>query len=153
MKKITVWILVFCIVLALLPGLGAKASAVTVQQEVIYLEDGSRIIVTVEELGTRASNTKTGSKSYMYQNASGDNLWKATVTGTFTYTGISATCTAASSSVTIYNDAWYTVSKAAWRSINSAVGEFTMGHKILGVTIEEVDHTLKLTCDKNGNLS
>ena len=34
-----------------------------------------------------------------------------------------------------------------------AVGELTMGRKFLGITVEKVPVSMRITCDANGNLS
>ena len=120
---------------------------------VIYLEDGSYITVELVVMDTRATNTKTGSKIYRYKDSDGVELWSATLTGTFSYTGSSATCTASSVSVSIINDKWYTVSKSATKSGASATGEVTMGRKLLGITIDKETVSMRLTCSASGTLS
>ena len=123
------------------------------ETKVTYFEDGSYLVETIEESRTRASGTKTGTKTQTYYGSDGESAWKAVLTGTFTYTGSSATCTASSVSVTIYDTSWYTISKSASRSGNTASATVTMGCKLLGVTIDKVTTTPTLTCDKDGNLS
>lgn len=121
--------------------------------EVIYFEDGSYITITLTETGSRASGTKTGSKTYNYADENGNVAWKAVLTGTFTYTGSSATCTASSCNVTIYDSAWYVVSKTASKSGNTAKASIVMGKKLLGITIEKKSAELSLSCSANGTLS
>lgn len=125
----------------------------TQADDIIYLEDGSYITIELTWTETRASNTKTGSKTHRYYNSNGVEEWKAVLRGTFTYTGNSATCTAASCDVTITNTNWYVVSKSAAKSGNAAVGELTMGRKFLGITIDKEPISIRITCDANGNLS
>ena len=120
---------------------------------VIYLDDGSYIVVTVVESGLRSSGTRSGQATYDYYDSDGVCGWTAALTGTFTYTGSSATCTASDCNVTIYDSAWYTVSKSVSKSGNSATADLTMGKKLLGVTITKVPLELILSCDANGNLS
>lgn len=121
--------------------------------EVIYFEDGSYITITLTETGSRASGTKTGSKTYNYADENGNVAWKAVLTGTFTYTGSSATCTASSCNVTISNSAWYVVSKTATKSGNKALSDLTMGRKLLGITISKKSVSMQLACSANGTLS
>ena len=90
---------------------------------------------------------------YVYKDNSGNEQWRAVLTGRFTYDGNTATCTSSSCSVTVVNDAWYVVSKSTSKSGNSALGDLTMGRKFLGITIEKKTINMKLTCDKNGTLS
>lgn len=135
--------------------LGLTASAAEMEQEttITYFEDGSYLVETIEIIQSRASGTKTGSKSKTYYGDDGTSNWKATLTGTFTYTGTSATCTASSVSVTVYDSDWYTVSKSASKSGNTATASVTMGEKLLGVTVNKMSTSSTLSCDKDGNLS
>ena len=55
--------------------------------------------------------------------------------------------------MTITNTNWYIVSKSATKSGNAAVGELTMGRKFLGIIVEKVPVSMRITCDANGNLS
>ena len=55
--------------------------------------------------------------------------------------------------VTIYDSSWYTVSKSASKSGNTATGSVIMGDTANGVTVKRVPVSLTLTCDANGNLS
>ena len=121
--------------------------------DVIYYEDGSYATVEIIETTARVSGSKTANKPYTYYNSNGQIQWKAVLTGTFSYTGSSATCTAASMSVTIYDSSWYTISKSATKSGNSATGSATIGEKVLGVTVAKFPVSLTLSCDANGNLS
>lgn len=149
MKKIISWCLVVLIVFSLLP-LSVFASTV---EDVVYFEDGSYIEVQLEQKEARASGSKTGNKTYTYKASDGTAQWKAVLTGTFTYTGSSSTCTASSCSVTIYKTDWYTISKSASKSGNKATGTATMGRKSLGVTVDKKTANMSLSCDANGNLS
>ena len=105
------------------------------------------------ESASRSSGTKSGRATYNYYDSNGARGWTAVLNGTFTYTGSSATCTASNCNITIYDSAWYTVSKSASKSGNSATAAVTMGKKLLGVTVTRVPVDLILTCDANGNLS
>ena len=120
---------------------------------VTYFDDGSYLVETLEVSHSRASGTKTGTKTQAYYDASGNTDWKAVLSGTFSYTGSSATCTASSVSVTVYDSDWYTVSKSASKSGATASASVTMGYKVLGVTTKKTSATPTLTCDANGNLS
>lgn len=122
-------------------------------ETMIYLENGDYITVTLSESSTRATNTKSGSKTYTYYSSSGTTEWKAVLTGTFTYTGSSATCTASNCNVTLYNSAWYVVSKTASKSGNKATADVTIGQKWLGITVNKESVSILLTCSANGTLS
>lgn len=122
------------------------------QSEVIYFEDGSYLTVQLSELDTRASGSKSGKRTYTYHTNDGVSQWDAVLYGTFSYTGSSSTCTDSSCSVTIYKSDWYTISKSAGKSGNTATASVTMGRRLLGVTVDKVPISLELSCDANGNL-
>ena len=150
-KRIVSALLVFFLVLTLIPS--TFAAETINNTDIIYFEDGSYLTFTIEEIATRASGTKSGTKICSYTDSNGMVNWEAVLTGTFTYTGTTAACTASSCSITIYDDAWYTVSKSATRSGNTANAAITMGRKVLGITVAKKDYQWSLSCDKNGNLS
>lgn len=129
------------------------ATEVTVSEEIITLKDGSYIEITLTEIGSRASGTTTGQKSYNYKSSNGTFLWQAVLSGSFTYNGTSATCTSASCTVTTYDDSWYEDSNTTTRSGNKATTELTMGHTFLFITISKDSCTITLSCDKDGKLS
>lgn len=129
------------------------ASNQSTEERIVYFEDGSYITVTLSEVQTRASGTKSGNKTYRYYNSNDVEVWRAVLSGTFTYTGSSATCTASSCNITISNTAWYVVSKTATKSSNTAKASVIMGRKLLGVTIEKKSAELSLSCSANGTLS
>lgn len=134
--------------------LSLPANAASTEEIIVtYFEDGSYMTETIIVSNARASGTKTASKVKNYYDGSGNLDWKATLTGTYTYTGSSSTCTSSSINVTIYDSAWYTISKSATKSGNTAYATVTMGQKMLGVTVSEVPASISLKCDANGNLS
>ena len=150
MKRIVNVIIVFCLLLA--------ANLVTVQasessSETVYFEDGSYMTTEVFYVQGRASEQVSGRKQRAYYGDDGTLLWKAVLSGTFRYTGTTATCTYSACDVTIYDSAWYTVSKSPAMLGNKASCELTMGRKVLGVTVSRVPVSMVLTCDANGNLS
>lgn len=149
MKRIACLILVSVLMIAMLPVSVFAAE----NSEITYFEDGSYIVVTISENYSRSTVSKNGSKSYVYHNSTGTSCWKATLNGTFTYTGSSSTCTASSCSVTVYESDWSTSSKSATKSGNTAKASVTMVRKALGVTVDTKSASISLTCDTNGNLS
>lgn len=150
MKRILSCILVSVLLLCMIPVCG---NAMENQMETIYFEDGSYMTVEVITKSTRASGSVSGSKPYTYYDSNGSAQWKATLSGSFTYNGSSATCTSSSVDVTIYNSSWYESSKSASKSGNTASASVTMGKKMAGVTVMTKTASLSLSCDKNGNLS
>lgn len=150
MKRVFSFILASVLLLCMIP---VRGNAMENQMEIIYFEDGSYMTVEIITKGTRASGSVSGSKPYTYYDSDGVAQWKATLTGSFTYNGSSATCTSSSVDVTIYNSTWYVSSKSAGKSGNTATASVTMGKKMLGVTVTTKSASISLTCDKNGNLS
>ena len=146
---------VFAIVLFAMSILQVSASGIYGNEEadVIYLDNGDYIAITIEEYDCRSTQTKSGNKKYSYTDSSGSVLWVITLNGTFTYTGTSATCTSSSVNVTINDSNWYTVSKTAGKTGNTAIADVTMGKKLLGITISKKDYHLTLTCSASGTLS
>lgn len=155
MKHRTLSVLLVCILLiSILPSrVFATEPSCIINGNVILFDDGSYIERSTSELSTRTTNTKSGKATYNYRNSEGTLLWQAVLSGTFTYTGTTSTCTGASCSVTIYDSNWYQVSKSTSYSGNTATAQLTMGQKVLGVTISKPSYTLTLSCDANGNLS
>ena len=120
---------------------------------VTYYEDGSYTIECIYEMQSRSPGTKTGVKEKTHYSSSGQACWKLVVNGTFTYANGVPICRSSTCSVTIYDSAWYTISKSASKNGASAIAYVTMGQNVLGVTVKEVSTTVTLTCDGNGNLS
>ncbi|MBO5290709.1 MAG: hypothetical protein J6K64_06385 [Clostridia bacterium] len=122
--------------------------------ETIYFEDGSYIVITLEETTySRATNTKSGSKTYTYTNSDNEKQWSVTLNGTFTYTGSTATCTNATISKVIYDDAWKFTSATTSKSGNKATGNITAKKYFLGIAIKTVNDSITLTCSATGTLS
>ena len=127
---------------------------------VIYLDNGDYIetsIVTIPSLNNEASilatNTKTGTKTSTYKNSSGEALWSVSVTGTFTYTGQSSTCTSVSGTSKSYSSAWKVSATTNSKSGNTATAKATGTHYILGVAVNTYALSVTLTCSSTGVLS
>lgn len=153
MKKFCCFV-TFVLLLALFVPANVQAAEATKQaEEVIYLDNGYYITVELTEIESRATNTKSGSKTYICRDSSGSEEWRIVLSGTFTYTGSSSTCTDSRCVVTVTDTDWYLISKSAGKSGSSATATVTMGRKFMGVQLEEETTNLTLTCDKNGKLS
>lgn len=131
----------------------AEIVPVDKEAEILALADGGYIAITREEYIALAANTKSGSATYTRNSNSGSTLWIATLTGTFTYNGVTSTCTDADLVISISDNSYYTVSQSVNKSGNTATASFTIGYKVLGVTYKTESYTITLSCDKNGNLS
>lgn len=128
------------------------AFAMEYEQKTIYYADGSYMTVEITENHARSSESLTASKKYTYYNDNDVSQWKAVLTGSFSYTGSSATCTSSSVDMTIYNSEWYVSYKTAGKSGNKATASVTMKKTSDKIT-STVPVNLTLTCDANGNLS
>ncbi len=153
MKRILCTALSLLMLICLIPYPALAAEMTTADENTVYFDDGSYMVTVIEEVRTRASNTVTQTKSRTYYNSDDVAEWKITLTGTFTYNGTTSSCTSASCNVDVYASNWYTVSKSASKSGNTASCTVTMGKTFLGITISKPVHTLTLTCDKDGNFS
>ena len=111
------------------------------------------MVITIEKIPSRSIYSQSGKKTIVKKEQDGTLNWKAELTGTFIYTGTSATCTQSTISVTVYADNWYEVSKTAGKSGASATGSVTMGRKVLGVTVAKETFDMTLTCSPTGTLS
>lgn len=130
-------------------AIAANPKETLVKQYTETYSDGSYAIVSVyqNESLTR-SGTVSGRKDYNYYDAG--LAWTFTVYGTFTYTGSSATCQAASCTYSISNNAWYCVSTNARPSGNAAIASGTMRR---GSDGNEIHPSVTLYCSPNGSLS
>lgn len=124
MKRIFSFIMVVAMLICVIP---VQSKASEKKLKTIYFEDGSYMTVEVITRGMRASGSVSGSKPYTYYGKKGNAQWKATLSGSFTYTGSSATCIFSSVDVTVYDSSWYTISKSASRSGGKATASVTMG--------------------------
>lgn len=149
MKKLIVFVLCAALIVPLLPVMGYAAEE---EQEIVRFADGGYLLIELSANASRATEQVTGSKKYTYYDSNNTSQWRATLTGTFTYTGSSATCTASSVDVAIYNSAWYVSYKTAGKSGNKATASVTMKKTSDNVT-SSVPVNLSLSCDANGNLS
>jgi len=130
MKKLIVIALSFAI-LCVFPVSAHAASANTRISETTVFEDGSYIITTISkepstlETATLLASGKTGTKTIEYYSAGNTLEWIFSVTGTFTYDGVTATAIAASASHNIYVSGWTCTNKSAWYSGNKAYASAT----------------------------
>ncbi len=163
MKKVVSFVLTLCLAFSALSiGAFATDSAEDMQlvsSRTVYLEDGSYNEILIYEQAyeaspmARATYTKTGSAQLVHKNSAGKKLWLVQVNGTFTYNGSTATCTAASTSYTIYDDAWRVTSASASKSGATAKGNFTVKKYVIGIAVSTENPVVTLTCSPSGVLS
>ena len=162
MKKLICYLLATVCVLSIFP-LSAWASerevceqpdtGTLVHQETIVQADGSTLEIRTVAYPSRSGNLTDGSKTYTYRNSSGTTLWTATLTARFSYDGTTSSCFAATLSLQFSDSTYYEVSRSVTKSGHTATANFTIGHRILGITISQTPYTMTLSCDKYGNLS
>lgn len=152
MKKIFSLILLTVFTLSLF---SVNVAGATDSENTIYFDDGSYIVISNIETTNiaRATNTITGQKHYTYYDSANTQIWKATLKGTFTYTGSSATCTSSKITYTIYDSSWKITEATATKSGNKAMGDVTAKKYFLGIPTKTVDKTITITCSANGTLS
>ena len=158
MRKQTTRLLSLAVLAALLLCLSAPALAADAPAAVqrIDLEDGGYILVECAVDGTSDRgevHTVYGHKYYYGYNQSGTAVWRMTLNGVFSCDGLTSSCTGASLSFLAYDSGYYQVSGNAYPSGSSAVADFTVGYRLLGVTVSTSSHHMSLSCDANGNLS
>ncbi|MCC8073109.1 MAG: hypothetical protein LIO62_03160 [Clostridiales bacterium] len=151
MKKFSTVILILFILIFMCPTT-IFAQEIKVNKNIEYLDDGSYIVTEFNTNGasTFSTSTKNYAKSSSYYNSDDEKEWTVVLTGTFSYTGTSATCTKAVKSYTIYNDKWKVTSSSASKSGNKAIGDFVLKKYVLGVSVKTVDKTLTISCSKTG---
>ena len=158
MKKTLSIILVVILMFSVLSThVFAENSNIAVAENVEYFDDGSYIVTTLsvdeENYLSRATVSKTGSKTVVLYNSSDEAMVTLKLTATFTYTGSSSTCTAATPSYTIHENSWKVTTSTASRSGNKATGNFTAKHYALLIPIQTRDVTITITCSNTGVLS
>lgn len=120
-----------------------------------YFEDGSYGITTyeIQVASVLTKGTVSKIKSYTYYDSNDVKQWKVSITGSFSYTGSSATCTSSSTTYTIYDAKWKVTKSQASKSGRTATGEFTVKKYLLGIPTQTVNKTLTLSCSNSGNIT
>lgn len=124
--------------------------------EIKYISDDYYVETIIEEYSiTTYSSTSTvkGAKTDNIRNSNNDIIATFKITGTFTYDGSTAQCTAASHSSTINDSAWAFTFKSANRLTNRAIGQYAMQCTQYGTVVQTISDTVTLTCSPNGTLS
>ena len=153
MKRILSFFLAMTFLLSAVSAVQATSEIDRTDIQVLHAEDGGYVVIELHSSSDRTRSAITKTKSYTRYNENDVMLWKASITGSFTYDGRTASCTSSSCSVTIYDSHWYTISKTAWTDENYAKATVEMGRKLLGVTTLRQTYDLSILCDRYGNLS
>lgn len=153
MKRIGSLLLV--LVLAFSAMLLPCSAASQEDPEIIYLEDGSYIVITTGTYSVaRSSNTIGGYRKFEHFDANDKLHWTYTLNAQFRYTpGVEAVCTSATCSVEISASGWSCSEKSATSSGAVAIGEATMIKKVFFITTNTVPVHITITCDTYGNLT
>lgn len=136
-----------------LPVSAAELGTEIIEQETIYYDDGSYLIITLEIDNNAKSGMGlmragvSGTKRATYYDSYG-LAWVLNVHGSFTYNGSTSSCTSASSSVEIYRAGWSCTSHYATRSGATATAYGTFKNGL--VTKKPV---VSLYCSPSGVLS
>lgn len=149
------FVLILCVILSI--------SILVLPVSATTIVEGEHIIIsqTVEDLGNgyyyvetiyvpaiqTFGSSKTGTKTAQCI-SSGTTIYTISVTGIFTYDGVSSEATSASGSIATYVENATIKSRSAYTSGASAIATGSVSY--LGLTLQK---TVTLTCDKNGNLS
>lgn len=149
MKRICAAILCF---IMFIPFVCTQASAseskdILVKQTIEVLDNGDIVSTEIYECAVQPRSGKTGYATYTYKNSAGTKIWMLTITGSFTYNGVTSTATSAEASVHIYDANAKTVSKSAYTSGATATGTATVSY-----LHSQVTGSASVSCDKNGNL-
>ena len=151
-RRIISLLIAICIALSIMIPV-ASAEENCFAFDTVYFEDGSYMLIDIQEQSARATNSKSGNKVYSYYSNDDELLWKVILRGSFTYNGTTSSCTSSSVSIDVVDDSWYVVSNSADKTGSEASAVATMGKKLLGITINKIKVELTLSCDKNGVLS
>lgn len=162
------------VLLALSVGCAFPVSAATVSypetvasssnsyEDVTYFEDGSYIVTTmVEEITpiSRAITKKALKKTSTSYDSSNKAQCALTVIGSFEINmGVSVKCVGATTEKTVYQNGW-SIENVSTRPDNSstsqasAIASGRFVKREVGITVQNIPVTVKVTCDKNGNAS
>lgn len=149
--KITIaLVLCLCVFACTVCAQSVSATGTLVSSTTYVNADGSYVVEEIMEYSNpnaRAS-TKSGSKTATYYTSSNERIFAVKVTGTFTYTGSSATAESASATVSIYNSSASYVTKSAYTSGRTAYASGTV--KYYGLNYVQ---DVALSCSNTGVLS
>lgn len=136
----------------------SNISAFENDEHYTYIEesfnDGSYIEITIDCNSTNTRSNITKSKTATYKRANGTSLWSVTVKGVFNYNGSTSSCTNSSVSTKTYSTSWKLSNASSSKSDATAIAKVTAKeYHQNGTVLRAINKTVKLTCDKNGNLS
>lgn len=120
---------------------------ILVKRTIEVLDSGDTVTTEIYECAIQPRSGKTGYATSTYKNSAGKKIWLLTVTGSFTYNGVTSSATSAEASVSIYDTTANFVSKNAYTSGSTATGTATITYLGSRTTLKA-----SVSCDKDGNL-
>lgn len=136
---------------------GGEANLGTIV-DIEYLDDGSYIvtyldngIINLSGDGTNAT-VVTKSKTKRFYNSAGETMWYVKVIGTFSYTGVSCTCTEVGHSAGAPGSTWTIISASSSRRGNAATATATARHSN-GTTYNDYTRSVTLRCSPTGEFT
>lgn len=119
-------------------------------------DDSLTFVEVIEEMPSlsRATKTKTASKTVYCNDSNGNVLWSLQIVATFSYTGSSSKCTSAKAAATSNSSYWKTSMSSCTRSGNKATAT-AVGKKYSskGVLLQTVNKSVTISCSANGTIS
>lgn len=119
-------------------------------------DDSLTFVEVIEEMPSlsRATKTKSASKTIYCNDSNGNVLWSLQIAATFRYTGSSSTCTSAKAVATSNSSYWKVATPSCSRSGNKATAS-TVGKKYSskGVLLQTVTKSVTISCSANGTIS
>lgn len=149
----------FCLCLSLVLLLSFSFDTYASSQTIIFLNDGSYLITTLEDtpiddgITLSSVESKSKSKTIKHYNANNQVMWQATVTGTFSYGKGTAKCTKSTVSAKSFVSEWKITDKSSSISKNSALAKVTAKQYLNSTVINIINKTLQLTCSPTGEFS
>lgn len=150
---LTLVLFVFSLFSVSVTAMNEKEATIVSRSIFTYL-DGSYdeiIIIQLQTPNNRA--VKSGQISRTHYTDDNEAVWKVTLTGTYTYNGVTSSCINAVTNVTFYKPNWVVVSENTSYSGNTATTNVVLGYNVLGTVVPLANVNLSLSCDKDGNLS
>ena len=144
------FVIMFCLTLPVF----ATADPALEVIEIEYYADGSYGVISLKnEPGRAPTGTVTKTKTYDYYDSNNVRQWQVSLTASFSYNGVTASCTSATPGHAIYNNTWQVTKETASISGATATGIFTVKKYVLGIPYQTVNKTLTLTCSPNGTVT
>lgn len=155
------------------------ARAASDYEQTEYLEDGSYIVVGLQEdvehteeaevsfigrlievikrlinmlLGKSNDKTARDEKYLHYYDKNGTKLWSVYLTGKFSYNGKEVSCTDADVRYYLYDGDWEMLYCNAEKNGATAKASFKVRQYKLGVPLKTIEKSITLTCDKDGRI-